>query len=45
MKTVAFEAYDEQFWISFEVQTAEPDVLIGKLLKLKNTRNIHIVRH
>jgi len=43
MITVSFEMYTEDFWVSFEVETSEPNTLIHNLIKLKNTRNIHFV--
>jgi hypothetical protein len=41
--TVEFEVYTDDFWVSFSVETTNPDVLVQNLLKLKNTRGIHIV--
>jgi hypothetical protein len=43
VSTVEFEIYTNEFWVSFSVETASPDVLVQNLLKLKNTRGIHIV--
>lgn len=43
MRKVAFEVYTDSFWVEFEVDTSTPDILIQNLLKLKNTRNIHLV--
>jgi hypothetical protein len=44
MHKVAFEVYSETFWVEFEVETSTPDILIQNLLKLKNTRNIHLTK-
>lgn len=44
MRTVAFEIYTESFWVEFEVETSTPELLIQNLLKLKNTRSIHITK-
>lgn len=42
MKTVNFEVYTDFFWVEFAVETSNPEIVIQNLLKLKNTRNIHI---
>jgi hypothetical protein len=42
MHTVSFEIYTDSFWVEFEVETSNPDIVIQNLLKLKNSRNIHL---
>lgn len=42
MVTITFEMYTNDFWVSFKVETEDPNTVMGNLLKLANTRNIKI---